>query len=397
MFLKYFKLVLILLFFCQNPLYSKSNDLKDFNSDYLSNYFSGVIAYKNKNNSEALEFFKLSKILLNKHDPYLEKYTHSLVTEGKVKQAINEIKQNLNKNNSRFFEARLILVIDSLKKKDFKKSKIYLEQSYEFINNNRISLFIYESIKQYIYTFQEGKILKTKNNFGKLSLINKVFQNCYLDNINTEDDFKSLINNINDKDYSRYTFFLINYLIDNNKFDEAQKITNKLDYINSPLLLSQGKKWIEEEKFNEFKKIFSCKNSNDIVSEFLFLVANLYSLENDFEKSNFYLNISYYLNPKFKFNLTLLAENYYLNKNYEKVKKTLGYFNKKDDFYYWFKVKKNAQIISKEVNDKESLNFINKKFKKIKNPSVKFIFDIANLNKNSKKYKYTNNVIRIFT
>jgi len=387
MFLKYFKLILILLFFYPNPLYSKSNDLKDFNSDYLSNYFSGVIAYKNKNNSEALEFFRLSKILLNKHDPYLEKYTHSLVAEGKVKQAINEIKQNLNKNNSRFFEARLILVIDSLKKKDFKKSKIYLEQSYEFINNNRISLFIYESIKQYIYTFQEGKILKTKNNFGKLSLINKVFQNCYLDNINTEDDFKSLINNINDKDYSRYTFFLINYLIDNNKFDEAQKITNKLDYINSPLLLLQGKKWIEEEKFNEFKKIFSCKNSNDVVSEFLYLIANLYSSENDYEKSSFYLNISYYLNPKFIFNLTLLTENYYLNKDYKNVKKTLEYFNKKDDFYYWFKIKKHAQIISKEVNDKKSLNFINEKFEKIKNPSVKIIYDIANINKNSKKYK----------
>jgi len=387
MFLKYFKLILILLFICQNALYSKSNDLKDFNSDYFSDYFSGIIAYKNKNNSEALEFFRLSKILLNKHDPYFEKYTYSLVAEGKVSQSVNEIKQNLNKNNSRFFEARLMLVVDSLKKKDFKKSKIYLEQSYEFINNNRISLFIYESIKQYIYTFQEGKILETKKNFGDLSLINKTFLNCYLNNINTENYFKNLINNTNDKVYSRYTFFLINYLIENNKFDEAQKITNELDYLNSPLLVSQGKKWTEVGKFNELKKIFSCKNSNDVISEFLFLIANLYSSESDYEKSNFYLNISHYLNPKFRFNLTLLAENYYLNKDYKKVKKTLKYFNKKDNFYYWFKIKKHAQIISKEVNNKESLNFINEKFKKIENPSVQVIFDIANFNKNSKKYK----------
>jgi len=387
MFIKYFKLIIILLFFYQNPLYSKSNDLKDFNPDYLSNYFSGVVAYKNKNNSDALGFFKSSKILLNKHDPYLEKYIHSLVVEGKVRQAVNEINQNLNKNNSRFFEARLILAIDNLKKKDFKKSKIYLEQSYEFINNNRISLFIYDSIKQYIYTFQEGKILETKKNFGDLSLINKIFQKCYLDNKNTEDYFKNLINKINDTDYSRYTFFLINYLIENDKFDEAGKITNELDYLNSSLLTSQSKKWIEAKKFNEFKKIFSCKNSNDVISEFLFLIANLYSSQNDYERSNFYLNISHYLNPKFRFNLTLLAENFYLNKNYEKVKKTLEYFNKKDDFYYWFKIKKQAQIISKEVNDKEALNFINKKFKKIEKPSVKIIFDIANFNKNSKKYK----------
>jgi tetratricopeptide (TPR) repeat protein len=383
MFIKYIKLILILVFFQQNPLYSKSKELKDFNS----NYFSGIVAYKNKNNSDALEFFKSSRILLNKHDPYLEKYIHSLVSEGKVKQAINEVKQNSKKNNSRFFEARLILAIDSLKKKDFKKSKIYIDQSYEFINNNRISLFIYESIKKYIYTFQEGKILKTKNNFGNLSLVNETLQKCYLNNKDIETYFYSLINNINEADYSRYTFFLINYLIENSKIAEAEKITNELDYLNSSLLMSQGKKWIEEKKFNELNKIFSCKNSNDIVGEFLFIIANLYSSQNDYEKSNFYLNISNYLNPKFKFNLTLLAENYYLNKDYKKVEKTLEYFNEKDDLYYWFKIKKQAQIISKEVNDKEALNFINKNFKRIDNPSIKIIFDLANFNKASKKYK----------
>ena len=36
------------------------------------------------------------------------------------------------------------------------------------------------------------------------------------------------------------------------------------------------------------------------------------------------------------------------------TKKILEYFNKKDEFYYWFKLKKQAQIISKEFNDKES-------------------------------------------
>jgi len=381
MFVKYFKLILILLFFYQNPLYSKSKDLKDFNS----NYFSGVVTYKN--NSDALEFFKSSKILLNKHDPYLKKYIHSLVLEGNVKQAVNEIKQNLEKNNSRFFEASLMLAIDSLKKKDFKKSKFYIDQSYKFINNDRISLFIYESIKQYIDVFQKSKIIKTKKNFGNLSQINEIFQKCYLDNKNTEGNFKNLINNINDRSYSRYTFFLINYLIENNKFDEAKKITNKLNYLNSSLLISQGKKWTEEKQFNEFKKIFSCKNSNDVLSEFLFLIANLYSSQNEYEKSNFYLNISYYLNPKFRFNLTLLAENYYLNNNYKKAKEILEYFNEKDDFYYWYKLKKQAQIISKELNNEESINFINNKFKKIKNPSIKLFFDIANLNKNSKKYQ----------
>ena len=62
MFLKYINLILIIIFFYQVPLYSKNKELKDFNS----NYFSGVVAYKNKDNSDALKFFSSSKILLNK-------------------------------------------------------------------------------------------------------------------------------------------------------------------------------------------------------------------------------------------------------------------------------------------------------------------------------------------
>ena len=97
----------------------------------------------------------------------------------------------------------------------------------------------------------------------------------------------------------------------------------------------------------EFKKIFSCSSTTDVLSEFFFLVSNLYSSQDNYEKSNFYLNISHYLNPKFKFNLSLLAENYYLNKNYNKTLKILESFNKNDEFYYWFKLKKEAQIIKK--------------------------------------------------
>ena len=117
------------------------------------------------------------------------------------------------------------------------------------------------------------------------------------------------------------------------------------------------------------------------------MVSNLYSSQNNYEKSNFYLNISYYLNPKFKFNLSLLAENYLLNQDYSKTLKILASFDKKDEFYYWFKLKKEAQIISKKKDIDKSLDFINLKFKKIKNPSIKIIFDIANFNKNAKKYE----------
>ncbi len=386
MLIKFFKFALILLFY-QSPLYSKSKTLNDFNSHHLSNYFSGIVAYENNDNSQALKFFKSSKSLIKQHDSYLENYVYTLVLEGKVQQATSEIKKNLTEDNSNFFEAHLVLALDSLKRKNYKRSKEHLQKSYEFINNDRLSLIITETLKQYLYVFEKNKISKTKNKFGNFSFINEVFQRCYLNDENTKVYFDKLLNSQDDVDYSRYIFFYLNYLIENDGYEEAKNITANIDYLNSSLLISQGKKWIKDQKLEEFKKIFSCSNTTDIIGEFFFLVSNLYSSQNDYENSNFYLNISHYLNPKFKFNLSLLAENHYLNKNYTKTLKILESFNKKDEFYYWFKLKKEAQIISKLQNKDKSLDFINLNFKKIKNPSIKIVFDIANFNKNAKKYK----------
>ena len=386
MLIKLLKFVLIL-FFYQSSLYSKTKILNDFNLQHLSNYFSGIVAYENKNNSEALKFFNSSRSLIKNHSSYLERYIYTLVLEGKVKKATNEIKKNSIEKNSNFFEAYLILALDSLKKKDYKKSREYLKRSYAFIDNDKISLIIAETFKQYLYVFEKKKILTTGKRFGNFTSINEVFQKCYLNDKKTKTYFESLINNQNDTDYSRYVFFYINYLIENKDYDKAKELTNDLNYLNSSLLISQAKYWIEDQDIEQFKKLFSCKNSNDLIAELFFLVSTLYSSQGDYNKSNFYLYLSYDLNPKFIFNLSLLVENYYLNEDYPKTLKTLNAFRKKDKFYFWFKLKKEAQIISKKKNKKASLDFINSKFKDIKDPSIKFIFDVANLNKNAKRYK----------
>ena len=98
------------------------------------------------------------------------------------------------------------------------------------------------------------------------------------------------------------------------------------------------------------------------------------------------MSLSSYLNPKFVFNLSLIAENFYLKENYEKSKIVLKNFDKDKDFYFWYRSKKEAKIISKTINKKEGLNYIVSKFSKIKDPNNKFIFDIANFYKNSKEY-----------
>ena len=58
----------------------------------------------------------------------LRGYVFSLVLDGKVKKAINQIKQSSTKKNSDFFQANLLLAIDSLKKKNFKESKVYIDR-----------------------------------------------------------------------------------------------------------------------------------------------------------------------------------------------------------------------------------------------------------------------------
>ena len=386
MFFRKLKLLLIFTLLYQSPCNSKSNSLNELNSRYLANYFSGIVAYENKNNTEALKFFKSSKILINKHDSYLKRYIYSLVLEGKVQQATNELKQNFGKNNSDFFEAYLLISLDYLKKGNFEKSNNYILKTQKFINKDRISIAIHETLKQYFYVFENNKILKEKKILGNLSLISEAFQRCYLGDQKTDIYFLQLIND-QEADYSRYIYFYISYLINNKRLEEAKKITDELDYLNSTLLNAQGKKWIDQNKLNEFNKIFSCKNQKDVVSEFLFLIANLYSSQNDYEKSNFYLNISHFLNPKFKFNLSLMAENYYLNKNYLKAKKIFNNFEEKNELYYWYRIKKNAQIISMEKSKEEGLDYINSEFDKIKKPNIKMIFDIANFNRSVKKYK----------
>ncbi len=379
-------IIIISLLLYQSSSSSKSTSLDEFSSKNLSKYFSGIIAFENDNNSLALDYFNSSKILMNRHEPYLEKLIISLVLEQKVTQAINFIKINKQEENKKFFEAYILMVLDSFKKNNFYKADEILSKIPKKFLENGFNSVIVNSLEEYIDVFKYKKIKKEKKNLGNLSFISETFQRCYLDDKNTDTFFLTLINN-SQADYSRYIFFYLTYLVKKNRIQDAREITDKLNYINTPLLLSQGKSWVERNQNKEFSKLFSCNNHNDVVGELLFLISNLYSSQNEFEKSNFYLSLTNYLNPKFVFNLSLVAENFYRNGDYKKSKSVLKNFEKNHDFYYWYRLRKEAQIISKTRSQEESLNYITSKFEKINNPNDKFIFDIANFNKKSKQYE----------
>ena len=366
---------------------SKTTDEKDFNPKYLSNYLSAKISYSNQNNEDSVKYFNSSKSIINKHEGYLKEYVFALVLNGEIQKAINQIKLNKDLASSDFFEADLLLLIGNFKNKKFKTNLELLNNIKRFQNQSRYNYIIYETLYSYNDLFL-NKILKinSNKNFGKLTIINNALQFCYLNKPETKSKFINLINS-KEGNYSRYLFFYLNYIISNDEIDSAIQISQTIDEIGSNLLISQSKTWIKDSNYNKIKEIFSCQRESDLISEFFFLISNFYLINEDFEKSNFYLNLSNYLNPKFYFNLTHLVENYLENENYNIAKSLLNKFDKKDLVYYWYKLKKIAQIISKEQNSQQSLNYIEKKFNNYSDPSLKMLFDMGNIYKKNNEFK----------
>ena len=101
--------------------------------------------------------------------------------------------------------------------------------------------------------------------------------------------------------------------------DVAGKITHTGSMNNLPK--------VNIEEILDAAYIYNIKIKNDeITSREVIQVGDIFFYKDDFENSNFYLNLSYFLNPNFVFNLSLVVENQYLNGEYKKAKKILKNF-----------------------------------------------------------------------
>ncbi len=376
-------LIFLFLLLYQNVSFSKVTDTVDFNHKYLSNYFSALISFDNQKNEDAIKFFNSSKFLIKKHDNFLKNYVFSLVLDGQIKKAINQINHSKEAN---FFEANLLLTLDSLKKKKYKLAENRINKLLGFKDHDTYNFVILKTLEAYNFSFLYKKIGKKDGSLGRVDLITQAFQNCYLATDKTESHFLNIINS-QESDYSRYLFFYLGNIIENENYEKANEISETIEPLTSGLLIAQANEWIKNNKYNRFKDHFSCKNENDLLAEFFFLISNLYSSQEKFNESNFYLKISSYFNPKFYFNLSLLAKNYYLNENFKLAKKTFQNFKKEDEIYHWFKIKNNTQFILEQKGEEKALNYFEKKIYTFKNPSNKILYDIANIYKKFKIYE----------
>ena len=183
---------MILILF-QTNLHSNATKEKEFNQKYLSNYLSALLSFDNQKNNDALKFFESSKLLIQSHDNFLQEYIFSLLLDGQVKKAINQLKYSNNSIGGDFFEGNLLLILDSLNKKKFKQAALKLQKLEKFKEADSYKFIIYSTLKSYIdlFIYKKSHIVEQ---FGKLDLINMAFQNCYLNSKKTETYFLKLIN-----------------------------------------------------------------------------------------------------------------------------------------------------------------------------------------------------------
>jgi uncharacterized protein HemY len=391
------KKIYIILFFLTIFLIQLEAFARDSKALYtrenISNYFLGIVSANNNFNNEALRYLKKVESLKNRHSKFNVEFVRLLVLLEKFDEAFIFSKSVWDENEL-FFEADLLLGLDSFKKKDYKNSEKYFERLNKI---SRYNVFFDELIGNVLISWSQASQGNRKESFKVLEKIPKPYRHftktqnsflkCYFDSSDTENSFEEIIQDKN-YNFSRYNFFLANYYLFKNKNVEAKKIIkNGRKKYNSNLLIKETENLLLKGKNEKIKSFFNCKNPNDVLAEFFYVLANLYSSERNYQLSNFYLKISLFLNKKFLTNNALLAENFYYQKKYQLSKKTYKSLKSIGPVYSWYASKSIATILLNEKGKKYSVNSLKKEFNSLSNPNFEHYYELANFYKDNEYYE----------
>jgi len=405
---KFFKLknIILQIFFLSillfhNPSMSME---KIHQARILSNYFSGVIALDDNRYEESYNFLKQIENLESQHSNYSKVFIQSLINNSKFNEAFRYANL-LNKKKINFYQSDIITITKFIKNEEYKKAHDYIisldEEAYNNLENLVYQVTLnWVKIEKFKLNYSEAQeVFKSlSNRYRNIKKINNVFLNCYFDMTNTEESFEKLIND-EQTDFSRYTFFYVNYLLKKESFDQANTILNKkLQEIPRNLLLKQLKIDMRSTKQNHLKNNFNCKNISNIIAELFYITSNALSSQFLYSYSNFYLHLAKYLNQNFFSYNTLLAENFMMIENYQKAKKIYSILLKGGEAYNWHASKQLAIINLEKDMPEQAIRTIQNSYMKIKNPDVYQSYDFANFLKNNEKFnqsiKYYTKVIK---
>ena len=395
--LKFFKLKKLLLqtlFLYIFLLTSSGVSLERFyKGESVSNYFSGVVSLNDNKYKESYDFFKNLENLEDDHSQFSKSYIETLINNSKINEAFRYSKK-LKKKGMNFFQSDIIILSKLIKNNNFDKAYDYMSSISE---NNYPTL--QELLNQIIFSWI--KIEKSNLNFSEanevfqqispryknIKKINDVFLNCYFDTKNAEAQFKNLVNDQN-TDFSRYTFFYIDYLLKKGLPQKATLVLEaKLLDVPRNILLNQLYSDIKKERQNYLQNSFNCKNISHIIAELFYITANALSSQSLYSFSNFYVNLAKYLNQNFFSYNTLLAENFVMVGDYEKANKIYLLLKKFGENYSWHSSKQIARLKNEKLKTKEALFEIEKSYRNLKSPNLYQTYDFAQFLKNNQKFK----------
>jgi len=376
----------VIIFF--STLHAKNLD-KFNEGDYISDYFYGTLLLNDSQYNESYKFLKKLDGLEESHINYSSKYLFSLVNLGKFNEAFNYSKK-LEKRKLGNFESDLIIGVYYLKNEEHDLAQKYFlklkKRKSKFILNNFVSnsLLNWASFKNLDLNSSQNKINTIDSKFENLKNIQNVFLHCFYKSKKTELFFENLVSN-KKIDFSRYNYFYATYLSNAGKIEQAKKIIDaSLELYPRNLLLNQYKFDLNNGKH---ENNFNCQNLSDVAAEILYITANALSSQHIYKFSNFYLNLSKYLNKNFYSFDLLLAENFYKTKNFKKAKKIYNQIGKKGKFFLWYAAKQNAKILIKEEKNKQALKILTNTYNKLSEKSIYEKFDYAKFLKNNDQFE----------
>ncbi len=388
----YFILLLITILFLDTETFGKDSKVK-YSRNNISNYLSGIVSVNQDYTNAAFKYLNKVQSLKNDHSNFNVQFIRTLILLEKFEQAF-AFSKDVWLEDEYFFETDLLLGLESFIKKDYLNAEKHFERLNKISRYNLLfDDFLGNILIAWIKASENNKedsfkfLDKVPERYHNLKKIQNSFLQCYFDTSKAQIAFEQLMNN-EDSDFSRYNFFFANYLLFKNKNIEAEKVINLSRKTHkSNLLIKQTENFILTGNSKKIKNLFNCKNPVDVIAEIFYVIANIYSTEKNYQLSNFYLKISFFLNNKFTPNKTLLAENFFYQQKYELSKKIYNSLKSIGPVYSWY-ASINLAIILSDIEDKEYAVFdLEDEFNLLLNPDLEHNYELANFFKDREYYQ----------
>jgi len=388
----YFILLLITILFLDTETFGKDSKVK-YSRNNISNYLSGIVSINQDYTNAAFKYLNKVQSLKNDHSNFNVQFIRTLILLEKFNQAF-AFSKDVWLEDEYFFETDLLLGLEFFIKNDYLNAEKHFERLNKISRYNLLfEDFLGNILIAWIKASENNKedsfkfLDKVPERYHNLKKIQNSFLQCYFDTSKTQIAFEQLMNN-EDSDFSRYNFFFANYLLFKNKNIEAEKVINLSRKTHkSNLLIKQTENFILTGNSKKIKNLFNCKNPVDVIAEIFYVIANIYSTEKNYQLSNFYLKISFFLNNKFTPNKTLLAENFFYQQKYELSKKIYNSLKSIGPVYSWY-ASINLAIILSDIEDKEYAVFdLEDEFNLLLNPDLEHNYELANFFKDREYYQ----------